>query len=177
MVFKTISSKTVFIGRVFDVRQDQFFLPNGRQARIDLVVHRGAVTIVPVDEIGMIWFIRQYRHPASKVLLELPAGVLEDGELPEVGADRELQEEIGMSAVQLKQLGGFFLAPGYSTEYLTIFLATGLVTNPLEPDEDEMIEIAKLPIDEALAMAETGLIEDAKTLAALLLARPYIVNL
>jgi ADP-ribose pyrophosphatase len=172
--FTVIESEEIFKGRVFEVHKELVLYPDGRRARIDLLVHAGAVVILPVDEQGLIWFIRQYRHPARKMLFELPAGVLEAGEEPEAAARREIREEIGMAAREMRKLGGFYLAPGYSTEYLTVFLATHLVANPLEADQDEMIQVEKVSIQDAFRMAETGQIEDAKTLASLFLARATI---
>jgi 8-oxo-dGTP pyrophosphatase MutT (NUDIX family) len=176
MSYQVIESKVVFKGRVFDVRTDQVLLPNNARARIDLVIHRDAVTLLPVDEAGNIWFIRQYRHPAGRELLELPAGVLEEAELPEAGAGRELREETGMAARKLSKIGKFYLAPGYSTEALYIFLAEQLYFSPLQADADEIIEVVKIPVAAAYQMAESGDIEDAKSLGALLLARPYLVE-
>ncbi len=175
MEFKILKSERVFAGRIFAVEQHLVALPDGRQAQVDLVQHGDAITILPVDHDGSIWFIRQYRHPTRRWLLELPAGHLEDAESPEIAANRELREEIGMSAQNITRLGGFFLAPGYSTEYLHVYLATGLSPDPLEPDEDEMIEIVKISITKAYKLAEDGAIEDAKSLAALLLARQQLI--
>ena len=174
MDLKTIRSEKIFHGKIFDLRQDEVRLPNGKTIALDIVDHGGAVTMIPVDEHGQIWFVRQYRHAAGKVLLELPAGTMEAGETPEASAHREIREEIGMAARELKELGGFFLAPGYSTEFLHIYLAQGLYEAPLEQDEDEMIEIEKLSIDQAYQLAESCQISDAKTLASLLLARPFL---
>src|SRR5690554_274174 len=136
MAFEILNTETVFNGRVFDVRQDQVRLPNGNSARLDIVAHHPAVTLLPVDEMGRIWFIRQYRHAAGEILLELPAGVVEKGEEPEKSAGRELQEEIGMAASAIEKIGEFFLAPGYSTEYMYVYLATGLSASSLPQDED-----------------------------------------
>ena len=86
MAFETEGSKIIYQGRVFDVRQDQVRMPDGKLVRFDVVAHHGAVTILPVDDEGQVWFVRQYRHPAKTVLLELPAGVMEEGEAPEVSA-------------------------------------------------------------------------------------------
>jgi ADP-ribose pyrophosphatase len=174
MPFETIHSETVFSGRVFRVRLDQVRLPDGRQVRLDIVEHRGAVTLVPVDNDGQIWFVRQYRHPAETILLELPAGVMEESEGPEASALRELREEIGMAAGSLQKIGEFFLAPGYSTEYMYVYLATGLHPDPLPGDEDELIEIEKIPIQRAYALIREGVYRDSKTLATLLLAQPYL---
>ncbi len=169
-----LKSETVYQGRVFDVRVDDVRLPNGREVRLDIVSHAGAVTLVPVDDRGFIWFIRQYRHAAGEEILELPAGVIDDQELPDECAHRELREEIGMAAARLKKLGEFFLAPGYSTEYMHVYLAEGLSPAPLPRDEDEIIHLEKIPIKEVYQLAERGVIRDAKSLAALLLLRPHL---
>lgn len=174
MAFEVLHTETTFRGKAFDVRQDQITLPDGNRAKLDIVVHNESVSMIPVDAEGQVWFIRQYRHPAQKELLELPAGVMESGEQPEVSAAREIREEIGMAAGQLKKLGTFFLAPGYSTELMHVYLATGLSEDPLQPDRDEFIRIQKVSIEQAFQMAESGEIQDAKTLAALLLARPVL---
>ena len=150
-------------------------MPLGR-AHLDIVEHNGAVTIVPVDSDGQIWFVRQYRHPAESVLLELPAGVMEESEGPEASALRELREEIGMAAGKLLKIGEFFLAPGYSTEYMHVYLATDLRPAPLPGDEGELIEIEGIPIQRAYAHIREGVYRDSKTLATLLLAQPYLLN-
>ena len=174
MNYSTKSSKTIFQGRVFDIRQDEVSLPDGRLARIDLIIHRDAVAIIPIDDNNLVLFIRQYRHATQKLLLELPAGVIEPGESPEMCASREIREETGMQAGYLSKLGGFYLAPGYSTEYLHVFLAKELRPGSLEADDDEIIQVEKIPFNQAIHLAESAEIEDAKTLAALLLARPLI---
>lgn len=171
---ETIGTTTIYHGRVFDVRQDQVRLPSGKVMKLDIVDHPGAVVMVPVDSDGRIWLIQQYRHAAGKVLVELPAGVVEAGENFEEGARRELREEIGMTAGKIQKIGEFFIAPGYSTEYLYIFLATELQPDPLPGDEDEFIQILPTPVDQVLHLAQSGQIPDAKTLAALLLAMPFI---
>jgi ADP-ribose pyrophosphatase len=165
--FEVIHSQTVFQGRVFDVRVDQVRLPDGRQIRVDIIEHRGAVTIIPVDSNGLVWFIRQYRHSIGEELVEFPAGVMEENESPDEAAQRELREEIGMAANSLKLIGEFFLAPGYSTEYMYVFLAEDLHPAPLTQDEGEMIEIEKVPVDKALDLAKQGKVRDAKSLASL----------
>ena len=176
MAFETVTSEVVYQGRVFDVRRDQVRMPSGRLAYLDVVAHRGAVTIIPVDEQGQIWFIRQYRHPALSTLLELPAGVKEPGEAPETSALREIREEIGMAARQIQKVGEFFLAPGYSTEYMHVYLARDLVPDRLEGDEDEYLSVERVPCEHAYQLAESGAIQDAKSLAALLLVRPILAS-
>ncbi len=174
MAFETIQSETVYQGRVFDVRRDQVRLPNGAQTRLDIVEHEPAVALLPVDAEEQVWFVRQYRHAAGRELLELPAGVVEKGEAPEACAQRELREEIGMAAGRLQKIGAFFLAPGYSTEYMYVFLARDLSPAPLEADEDEVLSVEQVPLGEVLRMASEGAIHDAKSLAALLLAQPHL---
>jgi len=176
MEFETIDSKTVYQGPVFDIHKDQVRLPDGRDAYIDIVEHRPAVTIVPVDDDGNIWFIQQYRHPAGEILLECPAGVMETGERPEISALRELREEIGMAAGKMINIGGFYLAPGYSTEYMHLFLAKNLLVDPLPSDENEFIRIKKIPQDHAVRLAYNGRIKDAKSLVAIFLAIQHLAK-
>ncbi len=177
MAFEVQRSEAVFQGRVFTVRRDWVRLPNGRQTTLDIVEHAGAVTVVPLDGAGHLWFVRQYRHAAGQPLLEFPAGTLEPGESPEACAARELREEIGRAARQWTPLGAFFLAPGYSTEWMHLFLAADLYPAPLAQDEDEVLEPLRLPVAEAYRRAWAGEIQDGKTLAALFLAWPHLRSL
>ena len=174
MKFELIDSERIFDGRIFTIRRDNLRTPDGRTTKFDIVEHHGSVVIVPVDEEGNLLLVRQYRHAAVDNLLELPAGVLELNEEPALSAARELREETGMAAKNLVELGKFYLAPGYSTELMTVFLATNLYVNPLDPDADEFLEVEKIPLAKALSIAEAGKMPDAKTLAALLMARPHL---
>lgn len=154
--------------RWLGLRVDKLRYPSGLETTHDVVEHHGGVTLLPIDAEGNVLFVSQYRHAIGRVLLELPAGTLEDGEDPEVCAQRELQEETGFRAVNIERLGGFYSAPGYCTEYLPTFLCTDLSPSKLQGDEDS-IEVVTIPLDKALEMAGAGEIEDAKSLAALLL--------
>ena len=174
MTYELIQSRVAYSGRAFSIRQDTIYLPDSRQATLDIVDHIGSVVILPVDNDGNILFVRQYRHATGKHLLELPAGTLEKGELPEECAHREIREETGMAARVLHNLGGFYLAPGYSTEYMHVFLATDLVDSPLTPDADEYLNLEKIPVSRAMAISGEGLLPDAKSLAALHLARKHL---
>lgn len=176
MTFKTETTQTLFKGQVFSIRQDQVRFPDGRLVQMDIVDHRDAVTILPVDAKGQIWFVRQYRHAAGKELLELPAGVAEPGEAVAVSALRELREEIGMAADDLQKIGNFYLAPGYSTEYMHVFLATGLYPAPLPGDESELLSVEKIAARQALHLADTGQLDDSKSLIALFWGRPWLAR-
>jgi ADP-ribose pyrophosphatase len=171
MPFELKKSEIIFPGRAFTIRRDTLRLPDGRETRLDIVEHVGSVVIIPVDEAGNILFVRQYRHAAGLDLLELPAGTLNEGEDPAECARREIREETGMAARKMEHLGGFYLAPGYSTEYMNVYLATDLVKDPLSPDVDEILTVESLPVEQALILAESGKIPDAKTLAALFLIK------
>ena len=174
MVFELLQSEVVYSGRAFTIRRDTLRLPDGHETRFDIVEHHGSIIIIPMDENGNLVLVRQYRHAARLDLLELPAGTLDEGEAPEKCALREIREETGLAAGKLEFLGGFYLAPGYSTEYMHVYLATNLYSDPLEADADEFLSIEYLPVDNALEMARTGRIPDAKTLAALLMAAPIL---
>jgi ADP-ribose pyrophosphatase len=167
---KRLKSELVYEGSVFQVRIDQLEDHTGRTHQVDVVEHAGAVAIIALNEKKQIWLVEQYRHAAQKSLFELPAGTLEQGEAPQDCAIRECQEEIGMLPGKLQPLGGFFLAPGYSSEYLHLFLAQELSPAKLPRDADEDIQ-AKSYTPEALrTMMEAGDIQDAKTIAGLFLA-------
>lgn len=174
MQFEIIESMKMFSGKVFDVRRDKVSKMDGGVMELDIVEHRNSVTIIPLDEEGNIWFVRQYRHPAGEFLLELPAGVIETGETQAECANREIQEEIGMRAGKLEELGSFYLVPGYSTEFMYVFLARDLIPSSLKGDEDEIIVVEKIPLGDVYRKAESGFIRDVKTLGALLLARPIL---
>ena len=174
MPFEFIKSEILLQGRVFKIRRDTLRTPDGRETKLDIVEHGGSVVLLPIDHEGNLLLVRQYRHAVGEELLELPAGT-RDGEEPfEDCAAREIREETGLEARALQKLGEFYLVPGYSTELMAVFLATDLKENPLQPDEDEFLQIEKIPLKQAVEMAEQGKIQDAKTLAALLLARPHL---
>jgi len=127
-----------------------------------------------IDDEGNVHFVRQYRHATGRDMLELPAGTRDDDEPYEECAAREVREEIGMAAGKLEKVGEFFLAPGYSTEFMVVFLATELKHNPLDADEDEFLTVEKIPLRKAMEMTQSGKILDAKSLAAFLLAKSHL---
>ena len=174
MPFEFLRSETLLKGRAFAIRRDTLKAPDGRETKFDIIEHGGSVIIVPIDKDCNLLFVRQYRHAAGIDLLELPAGTLEEGEDPAVCAAREIREETGFAADKIEKIGDFYLAPGYSTEFMHVYLAQDLRHDPLEADADEFLSVEKIPFAEAIQMAERGKMPDAKSLAALLLARSHL---
>lgn len=171
---RIISSEEIFNGRVVNLRVDTIALEDGHTFKREIIQHGGAVAMVPIDEDGNVILVRQYRAGAQKPLLELPAGGLEPGEPREVCARRELQEEIGYFPEELVELGGFYVAASYTTEFITIFLVRKMHPSRLEGDVDERIAIERVPFESALQMALTNQIEDSKTLIGLVWAAHHL---
>lgn len=170
---KILDSKKVFEGRVFNVTVDT--VSEGEQTyKREVVHHSGSAVIIPVHDDGTVVLVRQYRHPAVRYLLEAPAGTLANGEQPEVGAARELEEELGLIAARIEKLSEFFVSPGFLEEKMWVFLATELSEGKQRLDDDEILDIVRLPIAEALKMITSGEIQDAKTIIGLVLAAPRV---
>lgn len=163
-----IASETVFAGRLISVRVDQVEAVGGRRARREVVVHPGAVAVVPVLSDGQVLMVRQYRHAAGRVLWELPAGTLAPGESPLACAQRELAEETGFAADTWHHLFSTYLSPGYSTELIHLFLAQGLRPIASAPEEDERLEPVALPLAEAVAKVGCGEVQNAAAICGLL---------
>jgi ADP-ribose pyrophosphatase len=166
----TIATATHYQGTILALRKDQVRMPNGRITGREVVEHSDSVCMVPLDGDGNVLLVRQYRKPTESVLLEVPAGGIEEGETPEQAAMRELQEEVSHVAGTLTPLAGFWLAPGWCDEYMYAFLATDLRPSDLEQDFDEMVEARRVPLGETLRLIEQGVIQDAKSIASLLQA-------
>jgi len=162
-----VESRRVYDGKVVSLRVDRFQLPGGRFFDREVVEHRGAVAMLPLLDDGRLLLIRQYRHPVGKVLLEIPAGTLDKDEDPEDCARRELVEETGYEADVMEELFSCFLAPGYSSEKIRIFLASKLEKVNPKPEIDELIELQPVEIEEAEAMIMKGEIVDAKTISGI----------
>lgn len=162
-----VESEQIFKGKKFSVRVDTITDRPGHTYKREIVVHGGAVVMVPVTKEGKLVLVRQWRRAAGKVLLELPAGTVDEGEPPLETAKRELQEEIGFKANRITPLGGFYSAPGILTEYLHLYLAEDLQESQLDPDENEELDLIEMTLDEALDAIEKGEIEDAKSIAGL----------
>lgn len=163
-----LADEVVYDGKLVKLHRLTVKLPDGAHAQREIVRHPGAVAMVPLLGEDVL-LVRQFRAAAGKILLEIPAGTLEVGEAPEAAAVREMQEEVGYRPGKLERLGGEFTAPGYTSEYIHLYLATELTPSRLRQDSDEFIEVVRMPLAEALALVERGEIEDGKTLGGLLL--------
>jgi ADP-ribose pyrophosphatase len=163
-----IRSEEILRGRVFTVRRDTVRMSDGRELVREVVAHPGAVVVLAVDGDDLL-FVRQYRYAAGESMLELVAGTREAGEEPDVTAHRELQEEAGFKAGRLTKIGEFYSAPGFCSELLHLYLAEELTPSRLPGDEDEEIDVVRIPLTEAVRMALAGEFRDAKTLAGVLL--------
>ena len=168
---RVLESRRLYEGRIMAVRVDTVLMPNGREATREIVEHAPVVAIVPVDENGDVVLVRQFRLATGDVMLEVPAGGVEEGEETEAAAQRELQEEIGYRASRLERLTGFFVSPGLCTEFIHVFLARGLVESRVDGDEDEDIVVERMSLPEAVRLVEAGAIRDAKSIVAILMAR------
>lgn len=170
---KTLSQEYHFKGHIMAARLDQVELPNGHTAAREVCEHLGGVGVLPIDKDGNIILVRQYRYPYDEIMLEIPAGKLDHGD-DEDAADcglRELKEETGCTAGRIVPLGCIYPSPGFLTEVVHLFAVLDLTEGEMQPDEDEFVEVVRLPIAEVEAMAERNEIRDAKTLVALYRAR------
>lgn len=168
---ETISSRSIYEGKIFNLRMDRI-REDAKEYDREIVAHPGSAVIVPVFDDRTVALVRQYRHAAGGYLLEIPAGSLEEGEDPKTGAIRELEEEIGVVASSVELLTQFYVSPGFLTEKMFVFLATGLTGTAQNLDEDETIEIRRLSFPDAFKLIRSGGIADAKTIAGLALAGP-----
>ena len=168
-----VASEEIFRGRVFDVTVDTVREGETTYKR-EVVHHPGSAVIIPAFPDGTIALVRQYRHPAVRYLLEAPAGTLNRGERPEEGAARELEEELGFVAGRLEKLSEFFVSPGFCEEKMWLYLATDMTKTAQRLEEDELLDVVRLPVQQALEMITDGEIEDAKTIIGLMLAAPRL---
>lgn len=171
---KKIDGETLYKGIIVDVSMDHAELINGDIVRREVVHHPGGVTIIPVEEDGTVWCVRQFRYPMQREMLEVPAGKLEYGEKPLPAAERELGEETGLTAGRMVYLGECCTSPGFSTEVLHIYLALELRRGEAHPDEDEFLNVEKHSLETLTDMVMAGEIDDAKTIIAVLKARRFL---
>ncbi|MBE6008135.1 MAG: NUDIX hydrolase [Lachnospiraceae bacterium] len=168
MSYEVLESNLMYKGKVLEVYSDKVVMPNGNVATRETVVRGSAAAIVPVDKDGNIIFVRQYRHAIKGMALEIPAGMLEEGEDPAISAKRELEEETGWIANNLTYVTKLVMSIGVCTETLYIYIAKDLTEGVMNPDPDEFIEIETYSLEDSLKMIYSGEIIDGKTAAALL---------
>lgn len=166
---KELTKKELYNGRIFDVATHTVELENGNQAFRDIVYHNGGVCVVAIDKDDNIYLVKQFRFPTGQELYELPAGKLEKGEDSKDAGLRELEEEIGFTTDKLELLSAFYPTPAYCSEKIYIYQAGELIKSQQHLDEDEFLTIVKIPFSEALEMAMTGKIVDAKTQIGILM--------
>lgn len=161
---KTLHSREIFAGRIVHLRVDTVELPDGQQSTREVVEHAGAVAVVALDEADNIILVKQYRKPIERVLMEIPAGTLEEGEDPLECARRELAEETGYNALHWEKILSYYSTPGFTDELLHVYLATGLTGGTPNPDNDEFVEMVRLPLTEAYKLIFSGQIADGKSI-------------
>lgn len=164
---ETLSSEPIYKGKIFDIRVDSI-----REGEIEykreIVVHKGSAVVIPVFDDGTVALVRQYRHAAGKYLLEICAGTLNEGEDPEIGARRELEEEIGVTAGKIEKLCEFYVSPGFLTEKMHLYLATELTKTEQNLEADEILTVERQSLADLVKMVNGGEIEDAKTIIGIL---------
>lgn len=165
---KKLSSEKIFDGRILHIRRDTVELPDGAQSTREVVDHPGGVCVLALDDEGRVLLVRQFRYPYEKVLTEIPAGKLEYGEDPEEAALRELREETGAVPGKFRSLGELYPSPGYCGEIIRLYLAQELTFGETALDEDEFLDVERMPFGELTELVLQGEIRDAKTIAAVL---------
>jgi len=174
MAEKTLSSKTVFQGRALKMRVDTVLTEDGRTSTREVVERSDCIAVVAADRNGNILLERQYRQAVGKELLEIPAGGIDEGEDPETAVVREMREETGFRPQRVRKVTGFYSSPGYSTEYLYLYLATDLVRDPLSAEDTAGIEVMWVAPPQIQEMIASGKIEDSKSIAGLLFYLEYV---
>ena len=174
---QNVSSEHVFDGIILHIDHLTNRLPNGKLAKREVARHIGAAAVIPVDADGNVYLVRQFRAPVDRVLLEIPAGKLDfKGEDRLEAAKRELREETGLTAENWLHLNDMLTTVGFCDECISIFLARGLCTGDSDPDDDEFLNVVKMPLDEALEMVMSNEINDAKTVCALLMVQKTLTE-
>jgi ADP-ribose pyrophosphatase len=171
---KTLSSKTVFEGRALRVRVDTVLTEDGRRSTREVVQRSDCIVVIALDASGNVLLEKQYRQAVGKDLLEIPAGGIDEGEELEAAVVREMREETGFRPRKLAKLTGFYASPGYSTEYLYLYLATDLVKDPLSAEDTVGIELVPVPVAEISGLVTSGKIQDSKSIAGLLFYLEYL---
>lgn len=170
---ETLSSRRIYEGRAVSLRVDTVKLSSGRQTTREIVEHEECVAVVAVDDKDNVLLVKQYRKAVERELLEIPAGGIDPGETPEDSVRREMREETGFLPQKVVKLGGFYSSPGYSTEYLYLYLATDLVHSPLQAEDTAGISLVRVPLEQIAELIASGAIVDAKSIAGLLVFLEY----
>jgi ADP-ribose pyrophosphatase len=170
------STKRIYDGKVINLRVDTVVLQNDQTSTREIIEHHGAIAVVPLLDNGHVVLVKQFRLAAGQLMLEIPAGSMEPGEDPSECAHRELAEEVHLAATTMTKLFQAFVAPGYSTELIHTFLATGLTSKILPGDDDEFLEIVELPLDDAISKISDGEIQDSKTISGLLYVKAAMLK-
>lgn len=165
---KTLSSKSVFDGRILHITLDEIELLNGKKSKREVVNHPGGVTVAALDEENNLLFVRQFRYPYKEVVLELPAGKLEKGSTPLENGKRELMEETGAEGYSYISLGQLYPSPGYTSEIIHLYACKVKSQGSSNPDDGEFLNVEKIPLDKAVEMVLNNQIPDAKTQVAVL---------
>lgn len=166
--------RQIYRGRVIDLNIEEVELPDGRDVTLEIIRHPGGACVLPLHDNGDVTLIRQFRHAAGGIIWEVPAGRINDGEDPETCARRELKEEAGLAAGKIFKIGEFYTTPAFCTELLHIYLASQLHPCDQELEDDEFLEVIRIPFQEALNKALQGEIKDGKTMVAILLTRRWM---
>jgi ADP-ribose pyrophosphatase len=172
MTHELVKRDYKYKGHVLDLSVSRFVSARSGEVDIEVVHHNGGAGTLAVFDDGTVALVRQWRYPLGRYSLEISAGRIEPGHSPAQTAERELEEEMGLRASEFIQLSEFQVAPGYSEERIWVYLARGLESCPQRLDDDEEIDIVRMPFAEALAKVRSGEIDDAKTIITLLLAAP-----
>ena len=170
---KKLTENNIYSGKIFDVYSDEIELPNGKHSKRDWVKHNGGAAILVIDKDENVYLVEQYRYSVGRVVLEIPAGKIDKGEEPKIAAIRELEEELGFKAKDVKDLGVVLPTVGYVSEHIYLYLATDFTKTKQHLDEGEFVNIVKMPLSTLIEKIENFEIEDAKTVIAV---TRYILN-
>jgi ADP-ribose pyrophosphatase len=173
---EVLERSMIYDGRIIHLGLERVRLPNGKTTELEIIRHQGAAAVVPIDDEGNVYLVRQYRHAIGGWILEVPAGKLDPGEPPEECARRETEEEVGMKAGQLHSLGPIWTTPGFTDEKIWLFLGTGLTPGRRALEDDEAIEVERMPLAEAIALVDQGEISDSKSVIALLKTERFLAG-
>jgi len=174
MAYKLLDREYIYRGKVLDLSRSRFQSESKGEVTIEIVHHNGGAGALPLFDDGTVALVRQFRYPLGRIALEVCAGRIEPGDGPEETAIRELEEEMGLKAANVQKLAEFFVAPGYCEERIYMYLATGLTPSSQNLDDDEEIEVIRLPFEEALEKVRSGQIDDAKSIIAINAAVPFV---